>query len=192
MGRKACTKPQCLYKGVLYFYFNSICQNGGFFNIVTKLYFPNFTIHLLTGCVTISILRKVQLCIVYCRLLRIVLGLWLINSIKAKLNPICHLLALLEAHHNLHVSGIRVKEHKKVGGYNQNQEDSWDLHAGKEVIDRVSVGRVHLKCDGTRWRTEGEGNGKLANGMGSQYPSHYLGTWCIYHYYRWCAHFLCQ
>jgi len=26
--------------------------------------------------------------------------------------------------------------------------------------------------------------GKLANGVGSQYPSHYLGTWCIQHYYR--------
>ena len=24
--------------------------------------------------------------------------------------------------------------------------------------------------------------------MGSQYPSHYLGTWYIQHYYRWCAH----
>ena len=30
--------------------------------------------------------------------------------------------------------------------------------------------------------------GKLANGAYSQYPSHYLGTWCIQHYYRWCAH----
>jgi len=30
-----------------------------------------------------------------------------------------------------------------------------------------------------------EGKGKLANGVGSQYPSHYLGTWCIQHYNRW-------
>jgi len=30
--------------------------------------------------------------------------------------------------------------------------------------------------------------GKLANAVGSQYPSHYLGTCCIQHYYRWCAH----
>ena len=34
----------------------------------------------------------------------------------------------------------------------------------------------------------GEVEGKLANGVGSQYSSHYLGTWCIQHYYRWCAH----
>ena len=34
--------------------------------------------------------------------------------------------------------------------------------------------------------------GKLVNGVGSQYPSHYLGTWCIQHYYRWHAHLGCQ
>jgi len=26
------------------------------------------------------------------------------------------------------------------------------------------------------------------HGVGSQYPSHYPGTWCIQHYYRWWAH----
>jgi hypothetical protein len=33
-----------------------------------------------------------------------------INPLNAKLNPICHLLALLEAPHILQVSRIRVKE----------------------------------------------------------------------------------
>jgi hypothetical protein len=32
-----------------------------------------------------------------------------INPLNAKLNPICHLLALLGAHHILHISRIRVK-----------------------------------------------------------------------------------
>ena len=32
-----------------------------------------------------------------------------INPLKPELNPICYLLALLEAHHFLHVSRIRVK-----------------------------------------------------------------------------------
>jgi len=32
------------------------------------------------------------------------------NRLNAKLNPICHLLALLEAHHILHVSGVRVND----------------------------------------------------------------------------------
>jgi len=48
--------------------------------------------------------------------------------------------------------------------------------------------RLQLKCDGTRWRTGGEVKGKLANGVGSQYSSHYHGIWCIQHYYRWCSH----
>jgi len=33
----------------------------------------------------------------------------LINPLNAELNPICYFLALLEAHHFLHVSRIRVK-----------------------------------------------------------------------------------
>jgi hypothetical protein len=32
-----------------------------------------------------------------------------LNPLKAELNPICHLLALLGAHHILHISRIRVK-----------------------------------------------------------------------------------
>ena len=35
---------------------------------------------------------------------------------------------------------------------------------------------------------DGKWWGKLANGVGSQYSSHYLGTWRIQHYCRWCAH----
>jgi hypothetical protein len=31
------------------------------------------------------------------------------NPLNTKLNPICHLLALLEAHHILHISRVRVK-----------------------------------------------------------------------------------
>jgi len=32
-----------------------------------------------------------------------------LNPVKSKLNPICHLQALLGAHHILHISRIRVK-----------------------------------------------------------------------------------
>jgi len=37
--------------------------------------------------------------------------LWsfLFNPLNAELNPICHLLALVGAHHIFHVSGLRVK-----------------------------------------------------------------------------------
>jgi len=34
----------------------------------------------------------------------------MINPLNAKLNPICHLLALLGAHNILHVSRMRVKK----------------------------------------------------------------------------------
>jgi len=34
-----------------------------------------------------------------------------VNPSNAELNPICHLLALLGAHHILHVSRVRVKEY---------------------------------------------------------------------------------
>jgi len=37
-------------------------------------------------------------------------GLKLFNPLNAKLNPVCHLLALLVAHPIYHVSRIRVKE----------------------------------------------------------------------------------
>jgi hypothetical protein len=43
-----------------------------------------------------------------------------------------------------------------------------------ECIEKC--GRVQLKCDGTRLRTGREVKGKLANKVGSKYPSHYLGT----------------
>jgi hypothetical protein len=37
-----------------------------------------------------------------------------INPLNAKVNPICHLLALLGAHHILHVSRIRVNTHARA------------------------------------------------------------------------------
>jgi len=39
---------------------------------------------------------------------------------------------------------------------------------------------------------EGKWRGNWCNGVGSQYPSHYLRTWCIQHYYRWYAQLGCQ
>ena len=53
---------------------------------------------------------------------------------------------------------------------------SWTASAAHKVI-------LRSECGGTRRHTGGEVKGKLANGVGIQYPSHYLGTWCIQHYY---------
>jgi len=38
----------------------------------------------------------------------------------------------------------------------------------------------------------GEVKGKLANGVDSQYSSHYLETWCIQHYYSRCVQLGCK
>ena len=40
---------------------------------------------------------------------KVVCGLGLISPLNAELNPICHLLALLGAHHIIHVSSVRVR-----------------------------------------------------------------------------------
>jgi len=54
------------------------------------------------------------------------------------------------------------------------------------------IDRLQLKCDDTWWHPGGEVKGKLANGVGNQYPSHYLGTWYIQHYSRWSARLGCR
>jgi hypothetical protein len=54
----------------------------------------------------------------------------------------------------------------------------------KVFVSSIALFRVQLKCEGTPRRTGGEEKAKLANGVGNQYSSHYLGTWCIHHYYR--------
>jgi hypothetical protein len=69
--------------------------------------------------------------------------------------------------------------------------DWWASRPGCFALGEAACSRVQLKCDGTR-RTVGEVKRKLANGVGSQYSSHYLGTWCIQQYYRWCTHLGCQ
>jgi hypothetical protein len=53
-----------------------------------------------------------------------------INTLNAELNPICHLLALLGAHHILHVGRIRVKldvsgsVHHSTIPYRKSQQDA--------------------------------------------------------------------
>ena len=41
--------------------------------------------------------------------------------LKVKLNPICHLLALLGAHHIFHVSGLRVKKFHLSADHEKSQ-----------------------------------------------------------------------
>jgi hypothetical protein len=46
-----------------------------------------------------------------------------LNPLNAKLNPICHLLVLLGAHHIFHISKVRVKERR---GYSHLKEEALD------------------------------------------------------------------
>jgi hypothetical protein len=55
------------------------------------------------------------------------------NPLNAKLNPICHLLALLGAHHILHISRIRVntdrQDEKSVKQFRRTEHTYYTLSA---------------------------------------------------------------
>jgi len=64
------------------------------------------------------------------------------------------------------------------------------LHTTPEHgVSSITTADVHTSAVSSRlnWRPPAD-----LNAVGSQYPSHYLGTWCIQHYYRWCTHLGCQ
>ena len=48
----------------------------------------------------------------------------------------------------------------------------WQVTDNNSLAGMICDGRVQLKRDDTRWRTGGEVKGKMANEVGSQYPSH--------------------
>ena len=83
VGRTACTEPQCLYKGALYLYLYLLLNHCTIYYTTTR----------------------------NCRIREINKGRTVesINPLNPELNTICYLLALLGAHHFLHVSRIRVK-----------------------------------------------------------------------------------
>ena len=54
------------------------------------------------------------------------------NSLNAELNPICHLLALVVAHHILHVSRARVES--LMASLNENYKH----FSGQEVSENVT------------------------------------------------------
>ena len=83
---------------------------------------------------------------------------------------------------------LNVESSRNVMAHSDAREGKWRENWRMECVAStlhttwglgVSSFILQLKCDGTRWRTGGEVKGKLANGVGSQYPSHYLGTGCI-------------
>jgi len=56
-----------------------------------------------------------------------------VNPLNTQLNSICHLLALLRAHHILHVSGIRVKHNQRAVSW-LHVSTLWLCHDQKNPI----------------------------------------------------------
>jgi hypothetical protein len=59
-----------------------------------------------------------------------------LNPLNAELNPICYLLALLGAHHILHVSRVRVKDSLKVS--------TIELHLSGRWLSGLSIIQIGL------------------------------------------------
>jgi len=70
---------------------------------------------------------------------------WLVNPLNAQLNPFCHLLALLGAHHILHVSRIRVNP------YPTNVENIYIEHKTMHSMSTIKSTAVmcHTYCFST-------------------------------------------
>ena len=62
------------------------------------------------------------------------------NPLNAELNPICHLLALLGAHHIFHVSGLRVNAYELHNG--QDRQNIHDANRRDERGLKIRLGRL--------------------------------------------------
>ena len=80
----------------------------------------------------------------------------------------------------------------RKGKWRGNWRMDWvasTLHTTSEHgVSSITTADAHISAPSSRlnWRPPADLNG-LANAVDTQYPSHYPGTWCIQHYYRWCA-----
>ena len=124
MGRTAYTEPQCLYKGALYCKVKIVRSSP--VSLVTTMWTGRLRNRSsILGRDRILPVYFVENCRVLCavvvldpcqglkqqavKLFTHLLSSVHINPLKPELNPICYLLALLGAHHFLHVGRIRVK-----------------------------------------------------------------------------------
>jgi len=141
MGRTACTEPQCLYKCALYlFYFHQVPLNLFLWKPPFCVYYQishpytvdqshHSSVSLLTlhrGPQFAKEFAWENLTQEYRTAQNVIKNHWRIvvrtlttahkdlNNLNAELNPICHLLALLGAHHILHVSRVRVNLMKVI------------------------------------------------------------------------------
>jgi hypothetical protein len=71
-----------------------------------------------------------------------------INPLNAELNPICHLLALLETHPILRVSRIRVN-----GWTHALVEGPGTIHSSRHRVESLKWHHSHQPCEFSPWRT---------------------------------------
>ena len=85
------------------------------------------------------------------------------------------------------------RKRKWMGNWRMQWVASTPHTTSEHGVSSITTADAHTSAVSSRlnWRPPADLNG-LANAVGSQYSSHYLGTWCIQHYYRWCAHLGCQ
>ena len=108
----------------------------------------------------------------------------------------CYLLSLKKSPGTMRLdSSWNVMAHgdEREGKWRGNWRMQWvasTLHTTSEHgVSSITTADAHTSVASSRlnWRPPAD-----LNAVGSQYSSHYLGTWCIQHYYRWCAHLGCQ
>jgi hypothetical protein len=80
------------------------------------------------------------------------------NPLNAELNPICHLLALLGAHHILHISRIRVREKRGFWKWEGEALDRtvWRTRFGRDYGFVVRETVDDLKGKNGLWKLKGE------------------------------------
>ena len=100
MGRTSFTEPQCLYKVDLYLYIYNVMKLSSVDQLLQSPHeYINEKLYGKDGILTSIVPHKTSLC----------QSQKTFNPLNPELNPIGYLLALLGAHHFLHVSRIRVK-----------------------------------------------------------------------------------
>jgi len=77
-------------------------------SITTKIV---YAVHSPTNALFIYLVKSFKFTLKYTIIL--LLHVSVFNPLNTELNPICHLLALLGAHHIFHVSGLRVNDHNQ-------------------------------------------------------------------------------
>jgi len=65
------------------------------------------------------------------------------NPLNAKLNPMCHLLALLGAHHILHISRIRVNVYASKHSQCNYFQDNFYLKYSLSLFDHTVTVMLH-------------------------------------------------